>query len=528
METKSVVIYCRVSSKKQVSDGNGLDSQERKCRNWCSLKGYKVLRVFKEEGVSGGKKDRPAFNRMLDFLTQLKEPCIVLVEDLNRWARETINHFLLKQQIMALGHSLQSVNMTLEDTEESELMETMSASISQYERKKNAKRAKTCMQENAKQGFWILATPIGYQRKRVNKRVHCIRLEPTASYIEEALEGFASGKFLTQKDVLNFLKDKDLRNFNDKPIKVSFNTVKTILENKKYTSIFPYEKWDIAEQQWAIEPIISIQTYTKIQERLHKKKNVLKERKYVMDDMTFPLRRWVRCANCGKPLTGSKSRNKLGNYYPYYHCRNKDCSMKGKGIREKDIHQEFEALLKSITPQNQLIELTRALIEEKCNNENKVWKQNKKQLEADIKAKIEEQQKCFDILISQSDNPSVCKLCSDKILKLDIDIALHKEQLNVDDSKQEQKLKEFSSYALDFMQNPVGVWQVGDYQQKRCVLNLCFSNPISYDRKEKFGTPELSPIFNILNDSWCSNMNWRTRRDSNPRPSASEADTLSN
>ena len=465
---------------------------------------------------------------MLDFLNKLDEPCIVLVEDLNRWARETVNHFLLKQQITALGHSLQSVNMTLDDTEESELMETMSASISQYERKKNAKRAKTCMIEHARQGFWVLSAPVGYLRKRIDKRIHCKRFEPTAGYIQQALEGFASGKFLTQKDVFNFLKDKDLRSPYDKHIKVTYNLVKTILKNKKYTSVFAYKPWEIQEQQWAIDPLISLETYNKIQERLHKKNNPLKERKYVMDDLMFPLRRWVRCAVCGKPLTASKSKNKMGNYYPYYHCHNPECSMRGKAIREKDIHQEFENLLDSITPQKQLVELTRALIEEKCNTENKSWKQNKKQLEADIKAKEEEKQKCFDVLISQSDNPSVCKMCSDKISKLDTDIALYREQLNIDDSEQEQKLKEFSSYALDFMQNPLGVWLKGDYQQKRCVLNLCFSEPILYDREKKFGTPELSPIFNILNGSWCSNMEWRTWQESNPRPLASEANALSN
>ena len=528
METKSVVIYCRVSSKKQVNDGNGLDSQERKCRNWCKSKGYNVIKVFKDEGISGGKKDRPALKKMLDFLSDTDEQCIVLVEDLNRWSRGTVNHFILKQQIISLGHSLQSVNMTLDDTEESELMETMSASISQYERKKNAKRSKSCMQEHAKQGFWIFTASLGYQHKRINKKIHCVRNEPTASYIKEALEGFASGKFLTQKDVLNFLKNKDLRNSNDRPIKVSFNTVKTILENKKYTSIFSYEKWGIAEQQWAIEPIISVQTYNKIQDKLHKKDNPLKERKYLVDDITFPLRRWVRCSTCGKPLTASKSKNKLGNYYPYYHCHNPECQMRGKGIRNSDLHKDFEAILNSITPNNQLIELTKALIEEKCIYENSSWKQNKKLIEKDIEAKNEEKQKCFNLLINQSDNPAICKMCTDKISKLDTEINLCKEKLNIDSSEQEKKLKEFSSYALDFMQNPVGVWQIGDYQQKRCVLKLCFSNPISYDRDKKFGTPELSPIFNIMSDSRCSNINWRTRRDSNPRPSASEADTLSN
>ena len=57
-EYKDVIIYCRVSSQKQVREGNGLDSQEAKCRTWCKSRNLNVLRVFKEEGISGGRKDR--------------------------------------------------------------------------------------------------------------------------------------------------------------------------------------------------------------------------------------------------------------------------------------------------------------------------------------------------------------------------------------------------------------------------------------------------------------------------------------
>ncbi|MCR4623242.1 MAG: recombinase family protein [Alphaproteobacteria bacterium] len=129
-----------MSSQKQGREGNGLDSQEAKCRTWCKFRNLNVLRVVREEGISGGEKNRPALMRMFSFLEEISKKgvrCIVLVEDLNRWSRETVNHFMLKQTITSLGHSLQSVNMSLDDSEESKLMETLSASVSRYERKKN-------------------------------------------------------------------------------------------------------------------------------------------------------------------------------------------------------------------------------------------------------------------------------------------------------------------------------------------------------------------------------------------------------
>lgn len=42
----------------------------------------------------------------------------------------------------------------------------------------------------------------------------------------------------------------------------------------------------------------------------------------------FPLRGFVRCADCGSPLTASKSRGKTGRTYPYYRCWVKTCGAK--------------------------------------------------------------------------------------------------------------------------------------------------------------------------------------------------------
>ena len=148
-----VIIYCRVSSKKQVTDGNGLDSQEQTCRTWAKQRGLAVERVFKEEGISGSKEDRPAFKEMLEFLFDTNDKYIVLALDINRFARDTVVYGALRDKIRTLGHVMQTVNMTLEETEESELLENVSASLGQYERKKNAKRTKMNMIEHAQQGY---------------------------------------------------------------------------------------------------------------------------------------------------------------------------------------------------------------------------------------------------------------------------------------------------------------------------------------------------------------------------------------
>lgn len=511
IEYKDVVIYCRVSSKKQVREGNGLDSQEAKCRTWCKSKNLNVLKVFREEGISGGKKDRPALMEMFSFLAEIsrkKIRSIVLVEDLSRWSRETVNHFELKRVIVELGHMLQSVNMHLEDTEYSEFMETITASVGQLHRKQNAKRAKSCMVEQAKLGYWIMTPPTGYLAKRINGKIYCYRNEPTATYVQNALEGFADGRFLTQKDIYDYLKRCELIGYHGKPINVTLDFVKNMLTNEKYTGYFSYENWNIPYQKWAMDEIISRETYQKIQDKLNGKKNALKPRKYNMNDEDFPLRRWLKCAVCGHDLTGSKARSRSGTRHPYYHCHNKECPKYGKGIRQHDLHEDFTNLLSSFTPPSGIINLANAIIQDKISTESKQQKEDIKSKQKEIKKKQEEKQKCFELLLNSSREPEIANMCKAKITELEQEIKQLSDETDNKENLLTQSLAKKIEETLEFIKRPALVWKVGNYKQRRAVLNLCFAEPISYDNDKKFGTPKFSSIFSVFNNFSSENTNW--------------------
>ncbi len=375
----------------------------------------------------------------------------------------------------------------------------------------NEKRTKSCMLEQAKQGFWIMTPPTGYKTKRVGGKIHCCRDEPTATYIQNALEGFADNRFLNQKDVYNYLKRYKLIGYHGKPVSVTLGFVKNMLTNEKYTGYFPYENWDVPYQKWAMDEIISREIFQKIQDKLKGKKSVLKPRKYNMDDEDFPFRRWLRCDACGRNLTGSNSKNRSGKRYSYYHCHNKECSNYGKSIRQHDLHTDFERLLNSITPPSGLVNLANAIIQNKINSESKQWKEDMKSRQEDIKKKQAEKQKCFNLLLNSSDEPEITKMCKSKIVELDAEIS------RLSDAKEKKEISFTESTAkklertLEFVRNPTLIWKVGNYKQRRAVLNLCFSEPISYDKDKKFGTPKLSSIFKVFNSFSIENTEWWAR-----------------
>lgn len=57
------VIYCHVSDTKQKTDGDGLNSQEVRCREYAQRKDYEVAAVFHDD-ITGKASVRPAFESM--------------------------------------------------------------------------------------------------------------------------------------------------------------------------------------------------------------------------------------------------------------------------------------------------------------------------------------------------------------------------------------------------------------------------------------------------------------------------------
>ena len=517
-DIQKVIIYCRVSSKKQVTDGNGLDSQEQVCRTWARHRGFIVERVFNEEGVSGGKEDRPALDAMLDFLSASKERYIVLFYDISRVARDTEIFWNIYNRIVAKGHILDTTQNKVENTPIGKFITTVQAAQSQLFREENAIRTKNNMIEHAKQGYWVLRAPTGYLTTRINGRIFLIHNEPTATYLHDVLEGFANNKFLTQKDVYNFLQDKVILNYNGKPIKITLNFVKNLLKNEKYTGYFAYPHWNIPYQKWYIEPIITTECFQAIQDKLNGRKSHTKPHKYNKEDADFPLRRWVKCSACGHLMTADKPRSKSGKHHFYYHCYNKNCPMCHKNIPQAQLHADFEHILQDITPDKSLLTLAKEIITRAYNEKYAYMQQQKQDLQQEIEQAQQEKNNAFNLLLQNNISSDVKTMCDKRICELESKIKLLTHQLN---TSQEPPipLDDALDTVLTFVQKPLQIWLTGDYAQKQGVLNLCFADKISYDKREKFRTPELSPIFAVFDNFSGATESWRTQKDSNPQPS---------
>ena len=83
---QQAVIYCRVSGAKQVREGDGLASQETRCREYAKYKCYDVAKVFTDD-MTGKATERPGMQSMLGYLHMNAgkgSEIIVIIDDISR------------------------------------------------------------------------------------------------------------------------------------------------------------------------------------------------------------------------------------------------------------------------------------------------------------------------------------------------------------------------------------------------------------------------------------------------------------
>lgn len=146
---------------------------------------------------------------MLKFLQKhkRKEEHVVIINDISRLARDLEAHIQLRTAIGDAGGKLESPSIEFGDDSDSKLVENLLASVSQHHRQKNTEQVKHRMRARVLNGYWVFYPPIGYKYERVSGHGKLlVRDEPTASIVQQALSGFASGRFETVAEVKRFLE----------------------------------------------------------------------------------------------------------------------------------------------------------------------------------------------------------------------------------------------------------------------------------------------------------------------------------
>ncbi|MDF2374417.1 MAG: recombinase family protein [Rhizobiaceae bacterium] len=467
-------------------------SQETRCREFARMKGYEVLDVFKDD-VSGSLIARPGMKAMLAFSSARKsKDTIILIDDVSRLARDLQAHLDLRAAITSAGARLESPSIEFGEDSDSILVENLLASVSQHQRQKNGEQTKNRMKARVQNGYWVFQAPVGYRFESVRGRGRMLkRNEPVASVVQEALEGYANGRFETQADVMRFLQDNPLFP-KDKRGVVRHQRVSVLLNQSVYAGYVVATKWGVDLREGQHEPLISAQTYQRIQDRLSG--GFYAPRKSNLNE-DFPLRGHVACADCSTPLTACWSKGSHSRY-PYYLCPKRGCDSYGKSIRRDKIEGEFKALLSRATPTEALFEVAKAMFKDLWDHRMAQGEANKKSLAAQL-VKIDNQVSQFLERILDASVPSVIGAYEERIQRLEMEKRIIKEKA-AESGKPANAFDDALRTALEFLSNPLNLWGSERLEDRHAVLKLAFCDRLEYSREKGFRTANFTMPFKVL------------------------------
>ena len=126
--------------------------------------------------------------------------------------------------------------------------------------------------------------------------------------------------------------------------------VNELLTRVIYAGYIDLPDWGIHMLRAKHQPLINFETFQAIKDRLSGAARVPARKDLNLD---FPLRGFVTCGDCRRPMSAcwSKGRHKK---YPYYLCATTNCPSHRKSVRKERLEQDFEEILRSLRPSRDL------------------------------------------------------------------------------------------------------------------------------------------------------------------------------
>lgn len=346
---EKALIYCRVSTEEQAREGYSLDAQEKFCSKFAEHNNYTISGVFRDEGKSGTNTERPALQDLLTKCQEDESIKAVMVQETDRLARSTKDHLAIKAILKKAGVKLISAAQPmLDDSPEGNMIDTIIASVNQFQSDINSRKTKKGLQEKFDSGWWPGLAKLGYLNKEVNGEKITIS-DPTRWHlIKESLGMYLTGNY-GALEISDILYKKGLISRQGK--KICNGIMINILKDPFYAGVM---KWSGQEKTGKHEPMVTITQHKRILSIMEKhNQHACRRRKH-----NFLLRGFVFCAMCGKRYTAEKHR--VENKPDYYHCSamvNKH-SNQGQNIETGELERQVREYFREIEFSQDFINLT--------------------------------------------------------------------------------------------------------------------------------------------------------------------------
>lgn len=368
-------LYPRVSTEDQSRYGHSLDEQEDRLTKLCEFKGYKIYKVYREEGVSAKNTNRPKFQEMIEDMKNGKINKIIVYK-LDRLTRSIRDLETICTMLEDYNCSLESVAEKINtETANGKFFIRMLTILAQLEIERTSERTKFGLIGAAKKGHLSGKPPLGFKKEKDSKEL--IIDEVKADVVRRIFKLYLDGssvcsicKLFNEEEVLNR--------------KWATTTVDKILSNQLYIGNMEFGKRTNGNNQIfedVVPAIIDKTTFECVQKR--KEKNL----KNFHRKIVYIFMQKIRCPKCNKIMGGSSSTSRDKTKHTYYKCAN--CNTR---INEKKIEKSLMKFLNDMLDFFLIVDNSfKPTLNQDTENEIKKYKT----IESDLQEKSDRIKKAF-------------------------------------------------------------------------------------------------------------------------------------
>lgn len=226
--------YVRVSGKKQVEDGFGLETQERRIRAYAASQGWNIAEIVRDEGQSGAVSDRPGFIRLSEMVAAGNVERAIVFK-LDRLSRSLLD---LKQFVdrvlIPTDTALVSVTEQIDTASSSgKLFFNILGSFAEFERDLITERLKSARESKVLQGCKGAGQVFGYRWTGRGRERHLVPVPREIATVRRVFAAYHAKPCLNS--LVETARRENLRTRAGK--RFSRSTLRYVLSNPFYAGV---------------------------------------------------------------------------------------------------------------------------------------------------------------------------------------------------------------------------------------------------------------------------------------------------
>lgn len=349
--------YVRVSRFDQLLGGFSIPAQIDFIKKYCTDRGLKLTKVYKESTSARETGIRPVYDKMIKTLRKTKKSINLVYEKNDRLLRNEYDSADIINLARTTPHYIHSVREGLVLFRNAHpstfyIFTMFSANSSIYSRNLSLE-VKKGLHKAADIGYYPSKAPCGYKRGDPipgTKGKRDIIIDPDKSgWVIRAYELYSTGLFSYKT-----LADKlAAEGFYYASKKVTKANIEFILTNPFYTGEFIFTGKRYISTTYT--PLISKELFIKCK-RVREESAGRKVQKH-----DFLYSGMIKCADCGCSLAGEIQKGK----YIYYACHGRNCHLKrGRMLKQEHIDKCVNDILSSISVSANILSRVRSKLKE--------------------------------------------------------------------------------------------------------------------------------------------------------------------